>query len=112
MAVGVRWCVVSWEGVICIGSRCRWCWGKGPDDELAGLNASHVWCWGIVRQTSCVGSSVTLLLDTPCSTGTFVYFTGDLFRFGLLPVAIMTVVMGSARNNDTVSCCMWEPLFN
>ena len=37
---------------------------------------------------------------------------GDHCRIGVLSVAIVTVVMDSARGTNTVLCYMWESLFN
>jgi len=39
----VRLCVVSWAGVIPLGSVVFGVGGEGPDGELAGLYASHMW---------------------------------------------------------------------
>ena len=50
--------------------------GEGPDGELV-LNASKLFGVGdSYYRRPVVGSSVILVLDTSCSTGTFVYCTG------------------------------------
>jgi hypothetical protein len=36
----------------------------------------------------------------------------DHCTFGVLSVALVNVVMGSARSTDTVLCCMWKSLLN
>ena len=36
----------------------------------------------------------------------------DQCRIGVLSVAVVTVVMDSARGTNTVLCCMWESLIN
>jgi len=82
---------------VCVG------WGGGgPDGELEGLNASHVWRWRIEDGCLVVGSRVTLVLDTSCCTGTFVYCTrGSLYNRS--PVRrYSTVVMGSTCGTNTV----------
>jgi len=72
----VRWCVVSWAGVICRGLCCCWCCGEVRDGELV-LNASNLFDVGdSLDRCFFVISSVTLMSDTSCSTGTFVYCTG------------------------------------
>ena len=109
----MRWCVLSWVGVICLGFCCCWCCGKGLDGKLVGLNASNLCGVGVsqVRRLF-VGSSVTLVLETTCSTGTFVYCTGHQCTFGVLSVPIHNMLMGSARSTGTVLCRMCESLFN
>jgi len=52
----------------------------------------HHMC-GVGDKHLVAGSSVALVLDTSCCSGTFVYCTRDLFRVDVLSVAVM---MGSA----------------
>jgi hypothetical protein len=85
--------------------------GEGLDGEL-GLNASNFCVGDSSNRRLVVGSRVTLVSDTSCSTGTFVYCTGYQCTVGVLSVAIVTVVMGSARGTDTDLCCMWESQFD
>jgi len=68
-------CRILGGGVAPLGFCRSWRWGEPSGWRLAGLNASHVWRWRSVEQTSCllVLVFVTLVLDTLCSTGTFVY---------------------------------------
>jgi len=54
-----------------------------------------LWCW-----TLCVALARSCIVPE------------DHCRINVLSVAIVTVVMDSARGTNTVLCCMWESLFN